>query len=253
MSCAAGSKRSPLTTSLPNRHIQAPGRFSHMKLKNIPLLALTLLIFSLDSPAQKTSLTVSFNEQFFDALLDAVFQYAPPPEISLAKATVTNGTPHIPGSSFTETVQCSESIKLLRENGGVRTAVRFKDGEIHAPIAFSGNYSPPFIGCVPFAGLADAIIDLEFDQAGQRLIARARVQDVSLNGTGGLAGGLVARMVQGSIDKRINPIEIIRTDKVSFLLPMKGSSIKMKAIGFSHAIAGGQLNIRVLYEFERGN
>ena len=106
---------------------------------------------------------------------------------------------------------------------------------------------------MPFTGLADAIIDLEFDQAGQRLIARARVQEVSLNGTGGIGSTLVARMVQGSIDKKINPIEIVKTDKVSFILPIKNSSLKMKAVGFSHEVTGGQLNIRVIYEFAPGN
>jgi len=201
--------------------------------------------------AKTTVITISFTEQFFDTLLDAVFQYAPPPDISLAQnrdAQVRLGNSFVAAQP-----PCSDSIKLLRENSGVRTAVKFREGQIHAPIAFSGNYNPPLIGCVPFAGLADAIIDLEFDQAGQRLIARARVQSVSLNGTGGIGGGIVAKMVQGSIDKKINPIEIVKTDKVSFLLPLQNATVKMKAVGFSHDVSGGQLNIHVAYEFEKGN
>jgi hypothetical protein len=155
-------------------------------------------------------------------------------------------------SAFAETAACAESIKLLRENSGKRTSVRFRDGRISAPIAFSGNYNPPLIGCVPFAGVAETVVDLEFDQPGQRLLARARVQDVALNGTAGIGGGIVARMVQGSIDKKINPIEIIKTDKVSFIIPLQNSSsVKMRATGFAHEIVNGQLVIHITYEFEK--
>jgi hypothetical protein len=223
-----------------------------MKVVKVLPVILILLLVSTGAHAQKTEITISFSEQFFDALLDAVFQYAPPPEFSLAKMN-SDGSQAGLLNSFAPPPECNESIALLRQNNGVRTGVKFRQGQIHAPIAFAGNYNPPLIGCMPFGGLANAIIDLEFDQVGQRLIARARVQDVSLNGTGGIASGLVGRMVQGTIDKKINPIEIVRTDKVSFMLPVKNGSVRMKAIGFSHEVAGGQLNIRVAYEFQRGN
>ena len=149
---------------------------------------------------------------------------------------------------------CREAVKILRETSGVRTSVRFRDGKIIAPLAFTGSYSPPLIGCVNFTGSAESIINLEFDQNAQRLIARAKVRDVSLNGTGGVGGSIVARMVQGPIDKKINPIEIIRTDRVSFLLPLQNSNqVRMKATGFSHDVVAGQLNIRVAYEFQKAN
>jgi hypothetical protein len=223
-----------------------------MKFIKIPILLLTLSLLASNLFAQKTEITISFSEQFFDALLDAIFQYAAPPEFPLSENRLRNVSTASVGNSFAARLPCNESIKLLRESNGVRTAVKFRDGRIYAPIAFSGNYNPPFVGCVPFAGLADGVIDLEFDQPGQRLLARVRVQNVSLNGTGGVGGALVARMVQSSIDKKINPIEIIRTDKVSFVLPLQNSnSVRMRATGFTPEIANGQLNIRVAYEFER--
>ena len=59
-------------------------------------------------------------------------------------------------------------------------------------------------------------------------------------------------MVQGTIDKKINPIEIIKTDKVTFLLPVQNSNgIRMKATGFRHDFANGVLNVRIAYEFEK--
>jgi len=230
-----------------------------MKFNYIPLIAILLLSASV-APAQKTEITISFSEQFFDALLDAVFQYAEPPEFSLAgnraneSALPSAGIFAFAGPGMTTNAPCNESVKLLRENGGTRTSVKFREGKIIAPLAFTGKYSPPLIGCVGFTGSADSVISLEFDQANQRLLARAKVRDVSLNGTGGIAGGLVAKMVQGTIDKKINPIEIISTDKVSFVLPLRNSGqVRMKATGFTHDVANGQLNVHVFYEFQRPN
>ena len=220
-----------------------------MKFIKIPVLLLLLLASVANASAQKTQITISFSEQFFDALLDAVFQYAAPPEFPLSK--------HGPDSSgvvnaFAPLTSCNEAVRLLRETGGKRTSVRFRDGRIVAPIAFSGNYNPPLIGCVPFAGVAETFVDLEFDERGQRLIARARVSDVSLNGTGGIGGSIVAKMVQGTIDRKVNPIEIIKTDKVSFLLPLQNSnSVRMRATGFAHEVVNGQLLIHIAYEFEK--
>jgi len=225
-----------------------------MKFTRIPLLMLSIWLFASAGAAQKTEITISFSEQFFDALLDAVFQYAPPPEFILTKNTSSSSSrTAAAGNSFASTPECNESVKLLRETNGKRTSVRFREGRITAPIAFSGNYNPPFIGCVPFAGVAETIVDLEFDEPNQRLLARARVSDVSLNGTGGIGGGVVARMVQGSIDRKINPIEVIKTDKVTFELPLQSSgSVRMRATGFSHQIVNGQLVIHIAYSFEKG-
>ena len=223
-----------------------------MKFTKIPLLILSLCLFASVASAQKTEITISFGEQFFDALLDAVFVYAPPPEFIITKSNSSSSTVAV-GNSFASKRECSESVKLLRETNGKRTSVRFREGRITAPIAFSGNYNTPFIGCVPFAGVAETVVDLEFDEPNQRLLARARVTDVSLNGTGGIGGGMVARMVQGSIDRKINPIEVIKTDKVSFELPLQSSgSVRMRATGFSHQVVNGQLVIHIAYIFEKG-
>lgn len=229
-----------------------------MKFSRALPLIFSLLLCVTNISAQKAEITISFSEQFFDALLDAMFQHSAPPEFSLAQ----NGAGQMfagrnIGASERSTGMsspCNETIKLMRENDGVRTAVRFRDGRILAPLAFSGNYNPPLIGCVAFGGWAQTVIDLEFDRTGQRLIARAHVQNVSLSGTGGVGGNVIARMVQSSLDKKINPIELVRTDKVSFTLPMKNASgLQMTATGFTHEIVNGQLNVRIAYEFSKAN
>jgi hypothetical protein len=227
-----------------------------MKLMKTVVLIITLLLVPANLFAQKTEIAISFSEQFFDALLDAVFLYAAPPEFSLASnagktTTKVNASMGFGPSGAVESA-CNESIKLLREIDGVRTGVRIRDGRIIAPLAFTGHYNPPLIGCVPFSGVAEAVIDLEFDAANQRLTARAKAEKVSLSGTGGIGSSLIAKMVQGTIDKKINPIEIIKTDKVTFLLPIQNTNgVRMKATGFRHDLANGVLNVRIAYEFEK--
>lgn len=230
-----------------------------------PIVAFAFVCLFSNANAQRAEITISLNEQFFDTFLDALYQHSSPPEFPLSQIDLNRRdaeTPRReiaatrPGSilpasySVNSSQTCNESIKMLREMNGVRTAVRFREGKIYLPLAFSGSYSPPFIGCVDFAGWAEANVDLEFDQPGQRLVARTTVQNVSLNGTGGVGGGVIAKMVQGSIDKKINPLEIIRLDKVSFLVPIQNSgNLRMRAVGIRHEIVNGALNVHIAYEF----
>jgi hypothetical protein len=201
------------------------------------------------APAQKTEITITLNEQFFDALLDAIYQNGGIPDIPLAQ---NRTAPAVVPATYTssEKPACPDSIKILRESNSVRTAVRFRDGKIYAPIAFSGSYSPPFVGCVDFSGYAETNIDLEFDQQNQRLIGRADVLNVSLNGTAGVGSNILAKMVQSSIDKKVNPVEILRLDKISFPVPVQNSKgLTMKAVGIRPEIGNGALNIHIDYEF----
>lgn len=222
--------------------------------KLITILGL-ILLGSAIAAAQRPEVTISLNEAFFDSLFDAVFENSPPIEFPIASVdpqrrdaeTLSQERGPSPAA---DVPACKEVVQLLRESNGVRTSVRFRDGKIFAPIAFSGNYNPPLIGCVPFSGIAETVIDLEFDQASQRVIARARVRNVSLNGTGGVGGSLIAKMVQGSIDRKINPIEVFTMDKISFLVPIRSDvKIRMKAAAVRHEVVNGSLNIIISYDF----
>lgn len=217
----------------------------------IALLAV-LMFGTVSFAQQKAEVTISLNEAFFDSALEALFQSGTPLEFSIADNRSSEPAPQIVNASFGKAgVECSETIKIQREINGVRTAVRFRDGKILAPLAFSGNYNPPFVGCVPFSGWAESVIDLEFDQQSQRLVARALVLNVNLNGTGGVGGSMVAKLVQSSIDKKINPIELFQLSKLSFAVPVKGSELQMKATGIRHELQNGAINVVVTYEFTR--
>lgn len=227
--------------------------------KRILALAVSIISFvSLANAQQQAEVTVTLNEQFFDVLLDAIFKNTTLPEFPIS----ANGRESEVGSreSFVSNFNeqpptnngqtCNEAIRLKRENEGVKTSVRFRDGKIIAPIAFSGNYNPPLIGCVEFSGVADTNIELEFDRQKQALIGRARVLNVNLTGTGGLGSGLLARLVQNSIDKKINPIQILTMEKVSFIVPIQNAgSLRMKAVGVKHEITNAELHVRIAYEF----
>jgi hypothetical protein len=238
----------------------------------IALFAVVLLV-GFAAAQRKAEVMISLNEAFFDAALESLFQGGAPLEFSIAENQLNRGdtetrrnsgedirfidagyrpneslfsAPPRPGGK-----ECPETIKIQREINGVRTAVRFREGKILAPLAFSGNYNPPFVGCVAFSGWAESVIDLEFDQNAQRLVARARVLNVNLNGTGGVGGSVVAKLVQSSIDKKVNPIELFQLSKLSFAVPVKGSELQMKATGIRHELQNGAINVVVSYEFTR--
>lgn len=222
-------------------------------MKSVFSVLVVLVLCTSFVAAQRTEITISLNEQFFDALLDGMYQNSSPIEFSIASvgaADARQKSSEVSTFAPSGKTACKQVIQLLRENNGVRTAVRFRDGKIYAPIAFSGNYSPPFVGCVAFSGYAETNIELVFDQDRQRLIARAKAVNVSLNGTGGVGSSVIAKLVQSSIDKKVNPIEVIRLDKLSFAIPVQNSGkLSMKAVGIRTGIENGVLNVHVSYEF----
>ncbi|MDM7922326.1 MAG: hypothetical protein QUS14_08495, partial [Pyrinomonadaceae bacterium] len=88
-----------------------------------------LLAAATSTNAQRTEITISLSEQFFDTVIDALFQNGAPPEFSIAgnasrtdfvpddrRTSVSVTYPH----SFTQTAfrSCRESIRLSRENNG---------------------------------------------------------------------------------------------------------------------------------------
>ena len=236
--------------------------------KKVLSLMFAILMCASLAKAQTAEVSVALNEQFFDTLLDAIFKNFNAPEFPLAQNSPESKvqSPKSSVLSFSDDTSlianrqspianCNESIRLLREIDGVRTGVRFRDGKIYAPIAFSGSYNPPFVGCIDFQGWAETNIDLEYDRQSRKLLGRVRVLSVNLGGISNLASGVLSRLVQGSIDKKINPIEILQIDKLSFIVPIQnaGGSLKMKAAAVRHEIADGSLKVHIAYEFSKGN
>jgi hypothetical protein len=228
----------------------------YLKAKYLFTTVCFVFIFGAIASAQTATVTVTLDERFFDTLLNSVFQNFDPPEFSVAQTE--SGLVPSKANLYTNAFNrqspndCAQRVKILREMNGVRTAVKFRDGKVYVPLAFSGNYAPPFVGCVEFAGWAEANVDLEFEQKTQRLLGKVRVFNVNLNGTGGIGGTVIARMLQSSIDKKINPIEILTLDKLSFRLPVQGTGkLRMSATGVRPVVGNGNINMHVDYAFSK--
>lgn len=203
------------------------------------IFAAIALVFALGFVvrAQNAEATLTLNEAFFDGFLNSLFQNFDPPEFALKERSAG----------------CSESMRILREMNGVRTAVHFRDGRVMMPLAFDGHYSAPFLGCIEFSGWADSTIDLEFDREGRRLIGRAHVSNVNLSGMNGVGASTIARMLQSSVDKKLNPIEILKLEKLSFGIPIENrGTINLRATSVQPEIVDGEIRMRIVYEFVKG-
>jgi len=231
-----------------------------MRYKHSALILLSILVFASSAAAQRAEVAITLNEAFFNALLDSFFTNFDPPEFPIAQIKHTDPPAQLSTTAFGfkesqrhSAAPCSQTIKILRESGGVRTSVRIRDGRISVPLAFSGTYSPPFVGCVEFSGWADSYIDLEFDREGQRLIGHVTASSVNLNGTGGVGGTLIAKMLQGSLDRKMNPLEIFRLDKLSFVVPMQNTgNLRLRAAGARPELSAGSLTVHIDYDFLKG-
>ncbi|MER3429501.1 MAG: hypothetical protein C4324_00395 [Blastocatellia bacterium] len=234
------------------------------------LLALPVFasfLFVPNTHAQRhPEIKISAGEDFFDAVLDAALSGPDLLEFSISAADRTRPQNEIQSflsaSYSSESLPsrkrlvstCREVITLRREGGGGKTAVRFRDGRIFAPLSFTGQYNPPFIGCVQFGGVADTELTLEFEPETRGLVARVRVLNVNLEGSGGVGGNVVARLVQSSIDRKVNPIKIISLDKLSFLLPLQPQSqLRLTARNIRAEVLPGRIELYVGYEIAKLN
>jgi hypothetical protein len=227
-------------------------------LKFTATIGAIILVFAGSLSAQQAPVWLTMNEDFFDSFLDAIFTNFGPPQFSIA---AVDGIPNDASASrffgFANSVgidgnSCGESISILRENSGVRTAVRFRGGQVYVPLAFSGSYRAPIVGCLEFAGWAESNLALDFDRDAKRLLGRITVTNVVLDGTRGVGGQMVARMLQSSIDRRLNPIEILRLESLSFDVPVQnGGSLRMRAADVRPEFGDRSLNVRINYSFEK--
>ncbi len=196
-------------------------------------------------PIPAGEVAVILNEQLINALLESLFTLPQPPTFPLARG----GS----GSSG----NCASEITLLREVSGTRTAVRFRDGRIAAPVAFKGSYAAPLAGCLKFQGWADANLELAFDQTKQVLTARVIVREVHLQKVPTLFNNGVTGLVQDALDARLNPIEILRAAQLSAPLPLtkiansNGAFLRLRAKDVRHEITPGELRLHIVYEFVR--
>jgi hypothetical protein len=203
-------------------------------------------------PPQTAEVAITIKEDFFAAFFESLFANNGSITYPLSKIE-TNKQKTETAHATKRKDPCNSVIKLEREMNGVKTAVKFQNGKITAPIAFSGDYNvSSLIGCVNFQGWADTIVNLQFDKEKQILKARVDVQSVNLNNVPQLANGLIVKMVQKKLDEKINPIEIVKTEQLSTSFPIKNNgTIRLKATEVKTEITPGAMNIRIVYQIEK--
>ena len=189
-----------------------------------------------DAAARAGEVVVMLNEEFFNALLEAVLAQPEPPRFPLAKGEAKAG-------------RCASEVILLRESAGRRTAVSLADGRVGAVLAFRGSYEAPLVGCINFEGSADAVFNLAFDPEAQALNARVEVRDLRLKDIPPMLGGGVTGLVQEAIDRRVNPIRLLRAEQLSARLPLgQGADLQLRAREVRHEVTGRELRLRILYD-----
>lgn len=219
-------------------------------------LILTMFLFTGGINAQRADVSIVVGEDFFDAFLESLFKNFDAPSFTVGAIAEEDVDLRrrggVSSGSVAASAACGQNVKIVRELDGVRTAVRFREGKIYVPLAFTGEYALPIVGCVEYAGWAESLVDLEFDRTTQRVIARVRVTNVNLSGSNGIGGSTIARLLQSSLDKRMNPIEVMRVDQISYAFPIQNSGrMKMRATDVKPVVQNTNIVIIVTFEFEK--
>jgi hypothetical protein len=211
--------------------------------------------------ALPSTVVVSLGDGFVNELLAAVFRDLSPPTFNLAStirdpalimppanAGNADSTPRFTNAAFQG--GCTNSVTLAQESGNVKTQVQFANGNIGAPLVFSGSYN--LLGnCMQFKGWAQTSIQLSFDQPSQTLYGRVNVEGVNLEGVNPAANNFVTVFVRNAIDSRINPLEILRPSQLQLMIPAKASngSVKAQVKEVRSEAQDGLLRLHITYEF----
>ncbi|HEX8707681.1 MAG TPA: hypothetical protein VF723_05420 [Pyrinomonadaceae bacterium] len=193
---------------------------------------------------------VTLDEQFFDALLGSVFRDIGAPSFPLELTKMERGLADGEAEIRLAADNCPDLVVLAPEGSNVKTSVRFADGKITAPLAFTGSYS--ILGsCVQFKGWAQASIQLSFDREKQTVYGQINVESVNLEGAPAAVGGIATLLVQRSLNQRINPMEILRAPQLALAMPVQASNgtLKAQVKDVRAEVANGRLNLHITYDF----
>jgi hypothetical protein len=194
---------------------------------------------------------VELDEQFFNALLGAIFTEVGQPTFRLAAAGPGLAPAGAGGFSYVRAQGgCQSQVILKPEGGGVRTGVRLMNGQVLAPLAFDGSYAV-FGQCVNFRGTAEANIALRFEAERQTLFGQLNVAGVTLEGMSPLLSGPITAFVQNAIDQRVNPLTLMSGEQISLAVPVQaaGGALNARAADIRSDIQNGKLRLHLTYDF----
>jgi len=198
---------------------------------------------------------VELDEQFFNTLLGTIFSELGQPTFRLA-SDAPRDLHGRGGFAFVRTQAgatggCQNQVVLAPEGGGVRTGVRLDTGQVLVPLAFSGTYNVPLLGCQNFRGTAEANIALSFAAPEQTLSGQLNVAAVSLEGMSPLLSGPVTAFVQNAINQRVNPLVLMRGQQISLSIPVQatGGTLGARATDIRAEVKDKRLRLHITYDF----
>jgi hypothetical protein len=227
------------------------------------LLGAGVAIFFLGAPSAKSApgqaiqppdksgnppatVVLALDQTFIDTMLATTFSGLGTPTFQLGQ-NLTDGSERIEPTLLQG--GCSNTITLLPEGSGVKTGVEFRNGNVYAPMAFTGSYN--LAGCMQFKGWAQTSIKLSFDQEKQTVYGNVNVEGVNLEGMNPIANNFVTVFVQGAINQKVNPLILVTEPQLSLMIPVKASngSVKARAKDVRAEVLDGSLKMYVTYEF----
>lgn len=196
---------------------------------------------------------VSLDERFFDAVLGSIFRDMNAPSFPLQLTGLNEQAEQGQASFRFAAFQggCENKVTLIPEGSGVKTGVRFTGGKVMAPLAFTGSYNV-FGSCINFKGWAQANMQLTFDQAKQTVYGQINVEGVNLEGAPPMVGGIITPLVQGTINQRVNPLEILRATQLALAVPVQASNgtLNARVKDVRAEVVDGSLRLHVTYDFQ---
>jgi hypothetical protein len=205
---------------------------------------------------------VTLDEKFFDTLLGSIFRDLNAPSFRLAQnndmqndagrtGAVDNGFSFQPIAFQQQAGGCTNTITVAPEGSNVKTGVRFTGGKVMAPLAFSGSYNVPLLGCTDFKGWAQADIQLAFDQSKQTVFGQINVEGVNLDNVSPILSGPITLFVQNAINERVNPLEVLRGQQLAISVPVQASNgtLNARVKDVRSEILDGSLRMHISYDF----
>ena len=198
------------------------------------------------SGAQPGAIVISLEQSFIDSVLATTFSGLGTPTFQLGQSR--SGSEGIEHAAFQG--GCTNTITLLQEGSGVKTGVQFRNGNVYAPMAFTGSYNLAG-SCMQFKGWAQNKIKLSFDQEKQTVYGYVDVEGVNLEGVNPVANTFVTVFVQGAINQKVNPLILVSEPQLSLQIPVKASNgaVKARAKDVRAEILDGSLKLYLTYEF----
>jgi hypothetical protein len=198
---------------------------------------------------------IVLKQEFFNEVLTTIFRDMSAPSFPLTLTGNREASDQGTASyAMLQNDNCDGRITLLAEGSGVQSTLKFDNGRIVAPLAFSGSYNSMF-GCIRFSGWTQANLELRFDAQQQNVLGQLNIETVNLDGGASVFGGIVTPLVQKTLNDRVNPIQILQGKQIALNLPIAATNGNMTANvkDVRSEIKDNALNLYVIYEFSGTN